>query len=347
MPVEDGGASSTSSPHFLSEKERAGRTRDAIMNYIEGLRNRVGSGLIPLAYSTVLAGDANGRILFQRRSDFNIWGLPGGILEPGESPAACARREAMEETGWSVRPIRLTAVLSSPRHNILYPNGDRVQQISFVFECSIDGGSPRAAGGESSAVAFFSPAALPPTLPWYRLALEKRNGRDPFFDPPEFSSPSPGSSESSTWSAIRARVGSAPLILPGATALIREPRGRILLVRRKDSGLWSLPGGLLELGESLAATVMRETEEETGLRVEPARIRGVFGGHRVVFPNGDILYPIATWFECDPRPGSPRPDGREISQVDFFDPSDLPDMVSGVGDRLLAVLASPDEAIFP
>jgi 8-oxo-dGTP diphosphatase len=317
------------------------------MNYIEGLRSRVGRALIPLAYSTVLAGDENGRILFQRRSDFGVWGLPGGILEPGESPAVCARREALEETGWSVRPIRLTAVLSSPRHTILYPNGDRVQQITFFFECAIDGGSSRADGNESSALAFFSPPDFPPTLPWYRLALEKRIGREPFFDPPEFSSPQPGFSESSTWSALRTRVGSAPLILPGATALIRDPRGLVLLVRRMDSGLWSLPGGLLELGESLAGTVIRETEEETGLRVEPARIRGVFGGHRVVFPNGDILYPIATWFECDPRPGSPRPDGREISETSFFDTSDLPEMVSGVKDRLLALLASPNEAIFP
>jgi 8-oxo-dGTP diphosphatase len=256
-------------------------------------------------------------------------------------------RETREETGFAVRPFRLAAVLSSPRHNILYPNGDRVQQISFIFECSIDGGAPLADGDESSAVAFFSAQDLPPTLPWYRAVLEQRDGGEPFFDPPEFSSPPPGISESSTWSALRSQVGTAPLILPGATAWIREPRGGLLLVRRADSGLWSLPGGLLELGESLAGTVIRETEEETGLRMEPARICGVFGGHRVVFPGGDILYPIATWFEADRWTGSPRPDGREISQVDFFDPSDLPEMISGVKDRIAAVLASPSVAVFP
>jgi PAS domain S-box-containing protein len=248
------------------------------MGYLESLRSRVGNALIPLAYSTVLIRDENGRMLFQRRSDFGVWGLPGGILELGESPEACARREAREETGLTVRPVRLTAVLSSPRHSILYPNGDRVQQVSIFFECSIVSGSLRADGGESSALAFFPLEALPPTLPWYKLAIEKRNEAEPFFDPPEFSAPSPGSVESSTWSALRARVGSAPLILPGATALIRDDRGRVLLVRRMDSGLWSLPGGLLELGESLAGTVIRETEEETGLRVEPTRIRGVIGG---------------------------------------------------------------------
>jgi ADP-ribose pyrophosphatase YjhB (NUDIX family) len=316
------------------------------MGYLESLRGSIGSALIPLAYSTALVRDENGRMLFQRRSDFGVWGLPGGILEFGESPADCAMREAHEETGLSVRPLRLTSVLSSPRHNILYPNGDRVQQITFYFECSIEGGSLHTGGRESSALAFFPPDDFPPTLAWYRLALEKRDTLEPFFDPPEFSSPRPGSSESSTWSALRDRVGSAPLILPGATALIRDPHGRVLLVRRMDSGLWSLPGGLLELGESLAGTVMRETEEETGLQVEPIRIRGVFGGHRVVFPGGDVLFPIATWFECGICSGTQRPDGDEISRTEFFETSNLPEMIPGVKERLQTVLDSPGSAVF-
>jgi len=316
------------------------------MAYLENLRRQFGHGLIPLVYSTALIRDEEGRMAFQRRTDFGVWGLPGGMLELGESPADCAVREAREETGLLVRPVRLTAVLSSPRHTILYPNGDRVQQITFCFDCSIEGGSFRAGGEESSALAFFAVDDFPPTLAWYQLALEKRNLCDPFFDPPEFASPESGSSGPSTWSALRARIGSAPLILPGATALIRDPRGRVLLVRRMDSGLWSMPGGLLELGESLAGTMIRETGEETTLQVAPVRIRGVFGGHRVVFPGGDVLYPIATWFECAERSGTPRPDGGEISQTEFFETSRLPAMVSGVKERLLAVLASPDSAVF-
>jgi 8-oxo-dGTP diphosphatase len=316
------------------------------MGYLEGLRRQVGPGLIPLVYSTALIEDEQGRILFQRRKDFDVWGLPGGILETGESPADCVVREAREETGLAVRPKRLRAVLSSPRHEIRYPNGDRVQQITFTFGCSIEGGSLAAGAEETSALEFFSPENFPPTLPWYQTALEKRNSIWPFFDPPVFSSPGKGAASASTWAAIRARIGSAPLILPGATSLIRDPQGRVLLVRRKDSGLWSMPGGLLELGESLAGTVIRETREETALRVEPTRIRAVFGGHRVVFPGGDVLYPIATWFECALHSGSPRPDGVEISRLDLFNPARLPKMVPGVQARLQAVLASPDAAVF-
>ena len=140
------------------------------MDYLASLRNRIGAALIPLVYSTVILRDESGRILFHHRPDFNIWGLPGGILEVGESPAECARREAFEETGLRVEPVRLTAVLSSPRHNIRYPNGDRVQQITFFFESRIVGGSLRPED-ESSRLAFFAAGNSPDTLPWYSPGL--------------------------------------------------------------------------------------------------------------------------------------------------------------------------------
>lgn len=318
------------------------------VNYLATLRQTIGPALIPLVYSTVILRDENGAILFHHRPDFDIWGLPGGILEIGESPAGCARREALEETGLRTEPVRLTAVLSSPRHNILYPNGDRVQQISFYFESRITGGSLRPDRNETSRLAFFPREDLPATLPWYATVLRMNSGVEVFFDPPECLTPqpSPDHPPESTWAFLRAHVGPLPLVLPGATAVIRHGDGRILLVRRVDTGLWILPGGLLELGESLAGTVIRETEEETGLRIEPLRVRGIFGGHRVVYPQGDTLYPISTWFECAIRSGSLRPDGGEVDRAEFFDPAGLPDMVPGLRERLEKLLASPREAVF-
>jgi ADP-ribose pyrophosphatase YjhB (NUDIX family) len=326
------------------------------LDYLSALRKNIGTALIPLVYSTVFISDESGRILFQHRPDFNRWGLPGGILEIGESPAECARREAFEETGLRVNPIRLTAVLSSPKHNILYPNGDKVQQVSFFFESRILGGSLRPEKGESTRLDFFAPENFPATLPWYELALTKRTGDNPFFDPPEFAAsagentPKPAEdddwAQGSTWAFIRKRMGPAPLILPGATALIHDARGRILLARRIDTGRWGLPGGLLELGESLAGTAIRETEEETGLRIEPLRVRGIFGGQRVVFPGGDTLYPVSTWFDCEIRSGSPRPDTHEIDRTEFFETTNLPEMIPGVRNRLDEVLASPSIVVF-
>ncbi|MBN1440710.1 MAG: NUDIX domain-containing protein [Anaerolineales bacterium] len=330
-----------------------GLSRRVAADYLSSLRQKVGPALIPLVYSTVILRDKDGRILFHHRPDFNLWGLPGGILEAGESPAECARREAFEETGLRVEPVRLTAVLSGPAHNILYPNGDRVQQTTFYFESHIVGGSlqPR---DESSRVQFFGADSPPKTLPWYLLALSVGGAEAPFFDPPdsaeggvpEKAAGGTPPSRIPTWSFLRSRIGSAPLVLPGAAALVRNERGGILLVRRSDSGRWAFPGGLLELGENLAETVIRETEEETGLRIEPLRIRGVFGGHHVVFPGGDILYPVATLFESRIRSGQMRPDGQEIDRVEFCDIDSLPETVPGVRERLEKVCASPNAAVF-
>ncbi len=327
------------------------------MDYLTSLRQKTGPALIPLVYSTVIIRDETGRILFHHRPDFGLWGLPGGILEAGESPAECARREALEETGLQIEPVRLTAVLSGPEYNILYPNGDRVQQTSFYFESRITGGSLRPDRDETSRLAFFSRGDLPRTLPWYAAALERNGAGEPFFDPPEFvngeSSPDPSVlSESGraphppTWAFLRSCVGALPLILPGATALIRDEAGRMLLVRRIDSGLWMFPGGLLELGESLAGTAIRETREETGLQIQPLRIRGIFGGHRVVYPQGDVLYPISTWFECVLRSGSLQADADEVDRAEFFAPADFPKMVPGVRERWEKILASPRTAVF-
>jgi ADP-ribose pyrophosphatase YjhB (NUDIX family) len=315
------------------------------VDYLESLRRKAGHALLPLAYATALIRDAQGRCLFQRRKDFAAWGLPGGILEPGESPAACARRETLEETGLSVRPIRLSAVLSGPQHDILYPNGDRVQQTTFYFECAVESGSLRADEGESAALEFFSPDRIPPTLPWYRLAFAKRDEPEPFFDPPLFPQPQADPQEA-TWSMLRRLVGAVPLVLPGAAALIRDDRGRVLLVRRTDTRRWGLPGGLLELGETVAGTVIRETEEETGLRVRPVRIRGVFGGQRVEFPGGDVIYPISTWFDCDVRGGTPRPDGIETEAVEFHSPAAFPELVPGLRERLSAVENGSGKTVF-
>jgi len=327
------------------------------VDYLTSLRQKTGPALIPLVYSTVILRDETGSILFHHRPDFDLWGLPGGILEVGESPADCARREAFEETGLQTEPVRITAVLSSPKHNILYPNGDRVQQISFYFESRITGGSLRPDRDETSRLAFFSRGDLPRTLPWYAAVLAQDGAGQAFFDPPEFFSqapcldPSTGSEtgrspQQPTWAFLRSHVGSLPLILPGATALIRDEAGRMLLVRRMDSGLWMFPGGLLELGESLAGTVIRETREETGLQIEPLLIRGVFGGHRVVYPQGDVLYPVSTWFECAVRSGTLRPDTAEVDRVEFFFPTDFPEMVPGVRERWEKMLASPHAVVF-
>jgi 8-oxo-dGTP pyrophosphatase MutT (NUDIX family) len=68
-------------------------------------------------------------------------------------------------------------------------------------------------------------------------------------------------------SALRAAVGPDVLLwLPGVNAIVRDEAGRVLLHRRSDTGEWSLLSGILEPGEDPAAGVVREVEEETGVR---------------------------------------------------------------------------------
>lgn len=61
-----------------------------------------------------------GEILFQRRSDSFDWGLPGGAMEPGETPEETARRELKEETGLDAGALQLLGVFSGPRYYYRY-----------------------------------------------------------------------------------------------------------------------------------------------------------------------------------------------------------------------------------
>jgi 8-oxo-dGTP diphosphatase len=59
-------------------------------------------------------------------------------------------------------------------------------------------------------------------------------------------------------------------------AVVTDDDGRVLVVQRRDNGKWEIPGGVLELHESIHDGVRREVEEETGLQVEPDRLTGVY-----------------------------------------------------------------------
>ena len=80
-----------------------------------------------------------------------------------------------------------------------------------------------------------------------------------------------------------------PLVGVGAVIL---DQGRVVLVKRKFpplAGEWSIPGGRLEIGETLREAVVREAREETGLTVEPADLLGVYD-RLVRDDSGRVLY---------------------------------------------------------
>ncbi|HEU4556321.1 MAG TPA: NUDIX domain-containing protein [Longimicrobium sp.] len=119
---------------------------------------------------------------------------------------------------------------------------------------------------------------------------------------------------------LRERVGPARLLLPSVSAHVWDADGRLLLVRQRDMEIWSTPGGMIEPDERPADAVVREVWEETGLRVKPERIAGVYGGPEciVTYPNGDETQYVIIAFECTVTGGELRHDTDETVEVRFW-----------------------------
>jgi len=125
------------------------------------------------ASACVVARDDEGRILLHRRSDNGNWGLPGGGIEPDETAAAAAVREALEETGYRVELDRLLGVYSDPAFTTMtYPDGGRVAYVAVVFTARVTGGAP-ALSDETLEVGWFGPDELPASVsPGHRQRIE-------------------------------------------------------------------------------------------------------------------------------------------------------------------------------
>ncbi len=290
--------------------------------YVRWVRQHVGPQLIYLVYTTSLVFDDAGRILVQRRYDFDWLSVPGGALEFGEGVRACAVREVREETGLQVEVQRLVGVFSHPRYNLRYPNGDQVQQWTVCVTARAVGGQLQADTRETLDV-FWLPLeqALPQFPPSYRamvLAAE-RHAREAALEPVYTQQPL-----TPYYPILRKHVGHAPIILPGVMAVIRDEAGRVLAARRVDDGIFDIPGGYCDLGETTTAAVIREVREETGLEVQPERIIGVYSEDMITkYPNGDVVHGVGVAFECRVVGGALRADHDEITEIRFMTVEEL------------------------
>ena len=93
---------------------------------------------------------------------------------------------------------------------------------------------------------------------------------------------------------LRQLIGHRPILMVGAAILVLDPSGRLLLMKRSDSGCWGPPGGAVEPGERVEEAARRETLEETGLGIGAMSLFGVFSGPELyyVYPNGDEVYNV-------------------------------------------------------
>ena len=148
---------------------------------------------------------------------------------------------------------------------------------------------------------------------------------------------------------LRAVVGQQRLILVGAAAVIRDESGRLLLIRRSDTGQWALPAGIMEMDEAIANTVTREVKEETGLDVEPVRLIGLYTDpalQNLTFPHGDQVHVVNAAFECRVVGGQIRPDRTETLDVAYFSPEALPPLRPTDRLRITDALSQQREAHF-
>lgn len=127
-------------------------------SHLAAVRAKVGHDLLTLTASSVSIFDQHRRQLLVQLVDTNLWGLPGGAIDPDEIPSDAAVRECWEETGLLVKPKRLIGVFGGPEFRITYPNGDVTYYTTIAFEAEKIGGSCRADGSETLQVQYFSKA---------------------------------------------------------------------------------------------------------------------------------------------------------------------------------------------
>jgi 8-oxo-dGTP pyrophosphatase MutT (NUDIX family) len=128
-----------------------------------------------------------------------------------------------------------------------------------------------------------------------------------------------------TLEALRATVFTRFTPFAVGDAAIIDADGRILLIQRADNGLWAMPGGGFEVGETPAEGAVREALEETGVRCRPVALVGVFDSRLCGTASRHHLYQFV--FLCRPEEGIEPAEpshANEVRQLAWFAEADLP-----------------------
>jgi len=285
-----------------------------------------------------------GQILLIRRDDTRTWAFPGGSLDAGELPPDGAAREVEEETGLKVLPVRLV--------NVDFWPGNVGGFLLFGFRCLQRGGA-LSPSPESPQVGFYSPKMLPrPMFHEHRQRLTRVFGHRG--GPPLLHQAQPDWTWRLGWFTLRnliypwknllRRLRSQPAYVEpplwqaGAFSVIRNDKDQVLWVRRTDKDVWNLPGGVHEDGESPWQTAVRETEEETGLKVKLDRLYGVY----VKPERNEIVFNFTAQ-----AVGGQLTTGPEAAEFAFFTPGqEPPNSLAKQVARVADLAAGMETAVF-
>ena len=112
---------------------------------------------------------------------------------------------------------------------------------------------------------------------------------------------------------------------PSANVVVVNEARQILLIKRTDNSNWSLPGGAMDLGETISQTAARETQEETGIECEVTGLVGIYTNPNHVLEytsDGEVRQEFSIVFVARPLSGQPTPSD-ESSQVVWVSPDGL------------------------
>jgi 8-oxo-dGTP pyrophosphatase MutT (NUDIX family) len=121
-------------------------------SWIADVRELVGTRRIMIPAAVAWIHDDAGRLLVVQLHGRDLWGLPGGGIEPDETPEQAVVREVAEETGLEVRIDELGGAFGGPRLHHTYVNGDEGAYVMIAYRCSIVGGTPEPDGDEVTAL---------------------------------------------------------------------------------------------------------------------------------------------------------------------------------------------------
>jgi len=136
-------------------------------------------------------------------------------------------------------------------------------------------------------------------------------------------------------------------LVPGASAIVTDSGGNVLLHRRRDSGLWALPGGVMDIGETIAQCAEREVREETGLTVQAYRLVGIYSDpdHVFAYSDGEVRQEFSVCFACRILGGDVSKSSESL-EVRFWPVQDLGnlDMHPSIRRRISHYLSGQSEA---
>ena len=127
-------------------------------------------------------------------------------------------------------------------------------------------------------------------------------------------------------SDMRKFVGHSPLMATAAMCILYDKEKGLLLERRADNGMWCVPGGAIELGETLEQALAREVREETSLAIADPVLFDVQASVHMVYPNQDEVYYTDVVYIVEKYTGALKPD-RESTELKWFGLDELPDNI--------------------